>query len=62
MFFESGEVVPFPMITDTVFIDTDNMTVSLTHKAWIRSDTAPISKVEVHFSDKAEGVLFELAS
>ena len=62
MFFESGEVVPFPMITDTVFIDTDNMTVSLTHKAWIRSDTAPISKVEAHFSDKAEGVLFELAS
>jgi hypothetical protein len=62
MFFESGGVVPFPMITETVFIDTDNMTISLTHKAWIRSDTAPITKVEARFSDQAEGVLFEMAS
>jgi len=62
MFFESGGVVPFPMITETVFIDTDNMIISLTHKAWIRSDTAPITKVEARFSDQAEGVLFEMAS
>ncbi len=50
------------MITETVFIDTDNMTISLTHKAWIRSDTASITKVEARFSDQAEGVLFEMAS
>lgn len=60
MHFKSGEMVPYPMITDTVFIDTDNMTISLTHKAWIRSDTAPLARVETHFSDEAEGVLFEL--
>jgi len=62
LFFQSGEVVPLPMITETVLIDTDNMIVSLTHKAWIRSDTAPIAKIETHFSDQAEGVLFEMAS
>lgn len=62
MFFEQGGVVPFPMITETVCIDTDQMIISLTHKAWIRSDTAPISKVETRFSDEADSVLFEMAS
>lgn len=62
MHFEKGGAVPFPMITETVLIDTDQMTISLTHKAWIRSDTAPIAKVETRFSDEAEGVLFEIAS
>jgi hypothetical protein len=60
MFFKTGEMVPYPMITDTVLIDTDNMIISLTHKAYIRSDTAPLSYVETHFSDEAEGILFEL--
>lgn len=60
LFFKSGAVLPFPMITDTVLIDTDNMIVSLTHKSWIRADTAPIDRVETHFSDEAEGPLFVL--
>ncbi|QIO05899.1 DUF2169 family type VI secretion system accessory protein [Acinetobacter shaoyimingii] len=58
MHFKTGEVVPFPMITDTVLIDTDNMIISLTHKAWIRADTAPLHHVETRFSDEAEGALF----
>lgn len=58
--FKTGEMVPFPMITETVLIDTDNMIISLTHKAWIRSDTAPLARVETHFSNEAEGALFEM--
>ncbi len=58
--FKTGEVVPFPMITETVLIDTDNMIISLTHKSWIPSDTAPLEHVEAHFSDEAEGALFEI--
>lgn len=60
VFFKSGEMLPFPMITDTVLIDTDNMIVSLTHKSWIRSDTAPFDRVETHLSVEAEGPLFDL--
>lgn len=60
LFFKSGAMLPFPMLTDTVLIDTDNMTVSLTHKSWIRADTSPIDWVEAHFSNEAEGPLFIL--
>ena len=60
MFFESGEAVPFPMITETVLVDTEQMIISLTHKAWIRSDTAPINRVEARFSAQAEGELMKL--
>lgn len=59
MHFQEGGAVPFPMITETLLIDTDAMTISLTHKAWIRSDTAPLAYVEAHFSDQAEGELFK---
>lgn len=57
--FESGGNVLWPMITETVLIDTDNMIISLTHKAFIRSDTAPLSHVEARFSDQAEGALMQ---
>lgn len=58
--FKTGEMLPFPMLTETVLIDTDNMIISLTHKSWIRSDTAPLARVEARFSDEAEGALFEI--
>lgn len=59
--FQSGETVLWPMITETVLIDTDNMTISLTHKAWIEAGTAPLSYVEACFSDEAEGELMQMS-
>ena len=58
--FASGELLPWPMLTETVLIDTDQMIISLTHKAWIRADTAPLTRVEACFSDQAEGELFHI--
>lgn len=58
--FESGQMIPWPMTTETVLIDTDNLIISLTHKAWIPNLDPEIVLVEAHFNLHADKKIFEL--
>jgi len=44
----SGVMLPLPMLTDTVAIDTDALTVALVHRTWIRAGT-PVRVLEARF-------------
>ncbi len=46
---ESGVVLPLPMITDTAILDTDEMTLTLTHRSWIPAATPPVRVLEARY-------------
>ncbi len=56
---EGGNIIPWPMTTETVFIDTDKLIISLTHKAWIPHLDPEILIVESHFNQFPEIKIFE---
>ena len=56
---EAGNIIPWPMTTETVFIDTDKLIISLTHKAWIPHLDPEILIVESHFKQFPEIKIFE---
>lgn len=45
---ENGALLPLPMVTDTLLVDAQAMTLSLVHRVWIPSD-APVRVVEARF-------------
>jgi len=45
----SGVMLPMPMVTDTVMLDTDTMTLMLTHRSWIPAGTPPVRALEARF-------------
>lgn len=56
---DSGAVLPWPMTTETVYIDTEQLIISLTHKAWIPQLEPEVTSVEALFNLKPEQPLFE---
>lgn len=46
---DSGVMLPLPMITDTVILDTEAMTLTLTHRTWIPAGTPAIRVLEARF-------------
>lgn len=56
----SGVMLPLPMMTDTVLIDTDAMTLALTHRAWIPAGT-PVRVAEARFETDPRAPLLRLA-
>lgn len=59
---EDGSMFPMPMITDTVVLDTDAMTVSLTHRAWIAADFPPVRVLEARFEIDPDAPLIKRAA
>ncbi|SAI69938.1 Uncharacterized protein conserved in bacteria [Bordetella ansorpii] len=52
---DSGVMLPLPMITDTVILDTEAMTLTLTHRTWIPAGSPGIRVLEARFEvDPAE--------
>ncbi|WP_422085594.1 DUF2169 family type VI secretion system accessory protein [Variovorax sp.] len=45
---DNGALLPLPMVTDTVLVDAEAMTLSLVHRVWIPSD-APVRVIEARF-------------
>jgi hypothetical protein len=45
---DSGVMLPMPMLTDTVLIDTEQMTVALTHRISLRAGL-PLRALELRF-------------
>ncbi|MFM9924877.1 DUF2169 domain-containing protein [Variovorax sp. H27-G14] len=45
---DNGALLPLPMVTDTLLVDAQAMTLSLVHRVWIPSD-APVRVMEARF-------------
>lgn len=45
---DNGALLPLPMVTDTVVVDTESMALSLVHRVWVPSD-APVRVLEARF-------------
>lgn len=56
----NGAMLPLPMVTDTVLIDTEAMTLALTHRTWIPADT-PVRVAEARFETDPRAPLLRLA-
>ncbi|MEJ1170412.1 DUF2169 family type VI secretion system accessory protein [Variovorax sp. CCNWLW235] len=53
---DNGALLPLPMVTDTLLIDTQAMALSLVHRTWIPSD-APVRVVEARFETDPQAPL-----
>lgn len=53
---DNGALLPLPMVTDTLLIDTEAMTLSLVHRIWIPSD-APVRVIEARFETDPQAPL-----
>lgn len=56
----NGSMVPLPLLTDTVVIDTDTLTVSLTHRVSVPQGT-PTRVAEARFETDPEAPLLKVA-
>lgn len=56
----TGVMLPLAMITDTVHIDTDALTVNLVHRTWVRAGT-PARVLEARFETDPAAPLIRLA-
>jgi hypothetical protein len=57
----SGAMLPLPMVTDTVLIDTQEMTMSLTHRTWIHAGPQ-VRLLEARFEVDAQAPLIRRAT
>lgn len=57
---DNGALLPLPMVTDTVLLDAEAMTLSLVHRVWIPSD-APVRVIEARFEVDPQAPLVRAA-
>ncbi len=53
---DNGALLPLPMVTDTLLVDAEALTLSLVHRIWIPSD-APVRVVEARFETDPQAPL-----
>lgn len=56
----SGVMMPLPMVTDTVHIDTQLLEIALVHRVWVPI-SAPVRVLETRFELASDGPLVSLA-
>ncbi|WP_432726562.1 DUF2169 family type VI secretion system accessory protein [Variovorax sp. W6] len=57
---DNGALLPLPMVTDTVLVDAEALTLSLVHRVWIPSD-APVRVIEARFETDPHAPLVRAA-
>ena len=57
---KNGQRVPAPLLTDTALIDTDNMTLALTHRLRLPADTPALRVIEARFETDPNRALLRL--